>query len=337
MAILIHSNLKGGQSKTESGAEWRTASDKKNHGSYIWKSSTEHVLRQIGHITSCLFHILKRKTTHFLIHYGKSDVPEMISSAETKWKWTSARNIGGGFKLFYYGVDGKRNGVGVFLKEEYSKSVVEVKRVSDRVMNMKLGVKGVMINVISDYVPQVGCEMEEKVRFWSELDGVVDGVPKNERLVIGADFNGHVGEGNRGDEDVMVVMERLTDEVRQKSPWTMMFADDIVICGESSEQVKKSLERWRYTLERREMKVSRSKTEYMCLNEREGSGVVQLQGEEVEKVVKFRCRSWFKKMSTASIALQVAETEHGLTVLRPYTAHCNKSVCMPVIPEESLF
>ena len=28
-------------------------------------------------------------------------------------------------------------------------------------------------------------------------------IPRHQRLVIGADFNGHVGEGNRGDEDVM--------------------------------------------------------------------------------------------------------------------------------------
>ncbi|KAF7705610.1 hypothetical protein C0J45_7134 [Silurus meridionalis] len=41
-----------------------------------------------------------------------------------------------------------------------------------------------------------------------------------------------------------VVMDRLTDEVRQESPWTMMFGDDIVICGESREQVEKRLERW---------------------------------------------------------------------------------------------
>ncbi|KAK3559201.1 hypothetical protein QTP86_005197 [Hemibagrus guttatus] len=80
-----------------------------------------------------------------------------------------------------------------------------------------------------------------------------------------------------------VVMDQLSEEVRQESPWTMMFADDIVICSESREQVEENLERWRFALERRGMKVSRSKTEYMCVNETEGSGTVRLQGEEVKK------------------------------------------------------
>ncbi|KAK3534036.1 hypothetical protein QTP86_000631 [Hemibagrus guttatus] len=85
-----------------------------------------------------------------------------------------------------------------------------------------------------------------------------------------------------------IVMDRLSEEVRQESPWTMMFADDIVICSESREQVEENLERWRFALERRGMKVSRSKTEYMCVNEREGSGTVRLQGEEVKKVQEFK-------------------------------------------------
>ncbi|KAK3556954.1 hypothetical protein QTP70_022300, partial [Hemibagrus guttatus] len=84
------------------------------------------------------------------------------------------------------------------------------------------------------------------------------------------------------------VMGQLSEEVRQESPWTMMFADDIVICSESREQVEENLERWRFALERRGMKVIRSKTEYMCVNEREGSGTVRLQGEEVKKVQEFK-------------------------------------------------
>ncbi|KAK3522406.1 hypothetical protein QTP86_009978 [Hemibagrus guttatus] len=85
-----------------------------------------------------------------------------------------------------------------------------------------------------------------------------------------------------------IVMDQLSEEVRRESPWTMMFADDIVICSESREQVEENLERWRFALERRGMKISRSKTEYMCVNEREGSGTVRLQGEEVKKVQEFK-------------------------------------------------
>ncbi|MCJ8745636.1 hypothetical protein PDJAM_G00132350 [Pangasius djambal] len=80
----------------------------------------------------------------------------------------------------------------------------------------------------------------------------------------------------------------LSEEVRQESPCTLMFVNDIVICSESREQVEENLERWRFALERRGMKVSRSKTEYMCVNEREGSGTVRLQGEEVKKVQEFK-------------------------------------------------
>ncbi|KAK3553593.1 hypothetical protein QTP70_005766 [Hemibagrus guttatus] len=128
---------------------------------------------------------------------------DILCVQETRWKGSKARSIGAGFKLFYYGVDSKRNGVGVVLKEEFVRNVLEVKRVSDRVMSLKLEIEGVMLNVVSGYAPQVGCELEEKERFWSELDEVMESIPTGERVVIGADFNGHVGEGNRGDKEVM--------------------------------------------------------------------------------------------------------------------------------------
>ncbi|KAK3506307.1 hypothetical protein QTP70_001252 [Hemibagrus guttatus] len=65
-----------------------------------------------------------------------------------------------------------------------------------------------------------------------------------------------------------VVMDQLSEEVRQESPWTMMFADDIVICSESREQVEENLERWRFALERRGMKVSRIQSNGECGKEK---------------------------------------------------------------------
>jgi len=85
-----------------------------------------------------------------------------------------------------------------------------------------------------------------------------------------------------------MIMDRLTDDIRQESPWTMMFADDIVICGDSKDQVEESLERWRYALERRGMKVSRTKTEYLCVNEREEGDTVRMQGVGLNKVTDFK-------------------------------------------------
>ncbi|KAK3511968.1 hypothetical protein QTP70_027665, partial [Hemibagrus guttatus] len=106
-------------------------------------------------------------------------------SSTAKWKGSKARSIGAGFKLFYYGVDSKRNGVGVVLEEEFVRNVLEVKRVSDRVMSLKLEIEGVMLNVVSGYAPQVGCELEEKERFWSELDEVMESIPTGDMLVRG--------------------------------------------------------------------------------------------------------------------------------------------------------
>ncbi|KAK3513822.1 hypothetical protein QTP70_028862, partial [Hemibagrus guttatus] len=288
---------------------------------------------------NCQSHFKKCRKGRELADMMERRKVDILCVQETRWKGGKARSIGAGFKLFYYGVDSKRNGVGVVLKEEFVRNVLEV-----------------------------GCELEEKERFWSELDEVMESIPTGERMVIGADFNGHVGEGNRGDEEVIgkfgvkernlegqmvvdfakrmdmgvvntyfqkreehrvtyksgdlekaydrvpreelwycmrksgvaekcvrvvqdmyersrtvvrcavgqteefkvevglhqgsalspflfaIVMDQLSEEVRQESPWTMMFADDIVICSESREQ---NLERWRFALERRGMKVSR--------------------------------------------------------------------------------
>ena len=57
-----------------------------------------------------------------------------------------------------------------------------------------------------------------------------------------------------------MVIDRLMDEIKQEFLLTMMFADDNVIGGDSTEQVAGNLERWRCALEKRGMRVNRTKT-----------------------------------------------------------------------------
>ena len=43
-----------------------------------------------------------------------------------------------------------------------------------------------------------------------------------------------------------VTMDRIEDEVRREPRWTILFADDIVICEETMEEEEHRLESWRY-------------------------------------------------------------------------------------------
>ena len=128
---------------------------------------------------------------------------DILCLKETKWKGSKARKIGGGCKLFYNGADGRKNGIGIVVREELVESVLEVKRVSDRLIAMKLEVKGSILNILSAYAPQVNNSMDEKNDFWQHLDVLIESVSKQERIVLGADLNGHMGEENIGDEEIM--------------------------------------------------------------------------------------------------------------------------------------
>ena len=83
-------------------------------------------------------------------------------------------------------------------------------------------------------------------------------------------------------------MDRLTDEVRREPPWTMLFADDIVIFEEIREEVERRLESWKYALERRGMKVNRSKTEYLCINGGNDDETVKMEDTKLPRVKEFK-------------------------------------------------
>ena len=68
----------------------------------------------------------------------------------------------------------------------------------------------------------------------------------------------------------------------------MLFADDIVICEETRKEVEQRQEFWKYALERRGMKVSRSKTEYLCINGGNDKETVKMEDIKVPRVKEFK-------------------------------------------------
>ena len=95
---------------------------------------------------------------------------DVLCVQETRWKGKKAREMGNGYKMYYAGEDGKRNGVGIILSPKMKCNVLEVTRESDRVIWMRLNVDGRAVNVISAYAPQVGCNSQEKEDFWEQIE-----------------------------------------------------------------------------------------------------------------------------------------------------------------------
>ena len=88
---------------------------------------------------------------------------------ETKWKGAKAREIGEGYTMFFHGYNTKKNGVAIVVGEKWRDNILEVNRISDRLITAKLLIDTININIVSAYAPQVGCTDEEKEEFWEEL------------------------------------------------------------------------------------------------------------------------------------------------------------------------
>jgi hypothetical protein len=80
-----------------------------------------------------------------------------------------------------------------------------------------------------------------------------------------------------------LVMDEVTRDIQGDIFWCMLFADDVVLVDESREGINRKLELWKYTLESKGFRLSRTKIEYMmCVFSatRHEDGDVTLDGKE---------------------------------------------------------
>ena len=90
----------------------------------------------------------------------------------------------------------------------------------------------------------------------------------------------------------LLLMDVLTEDVRKDIPGSMMFAHDIVLCGDDETEMTEYLETWRRALEDRGMRISRPKTQFIDfkfgLDNGQGREPVKILGEELQRVHHFK-------------------------------------------------
>ena len=111
-----------------------------------------------------------------------------------------ARRLGA-YKLFFMGCKKGIHGVGMLVANRWIEKVLDVKRMSERLLVVRVIVSRSVLNLLSVYAPQTGRSMVQKEEFLAML-GVVSGRNSGERLLICGDLNGHVGSEIDGFEVV---------------------------------------------------------------------------------------------------------------------------------------
>eukprot|EP00795_Rhopilema_esculentum_P014763 gene14763-5870_t len=78
------------------------------------------------------------------------------------------------------------------------------------------------------------------------------------------------------------------EEVWRAAPWTMLFADDIVIVCKIKAELRKRLSRWKRALEEKGFTISRTKTEYLQPNDFEDLDDMRMDEEIIKKIPAFK-------------------------------------------------
>ena len=88
------------------------------------------------------------------------------------------------YKFFWKGCKEGLAGVGMLVEKKWVDNVMEVKRVSERILTIRVRVEMKILNLISVYAPQVGRTRAEKEEFYEKLFEVVSAINDKESLFL---------------------------------------------------------------------------------------------------------------------------------------------------------
>ena len=121
---------------------------------------------------------------------------------ETRWAGSKAQEIGCGYKFFYFGETSSKSGIGIAVNANLLDGILEIKPISDRLMWIKI------VNrenkrtyaIVVAYAPQSSCPEAMNLEFRNSLEDCVNDLARDTIVIIGGDFNGHVGKNAQEDD-----------------------------------------------------------------------------------------------------------------------------------------
>ncbi|KAK6751745.1 hypothetical protein RB195_003280 [Necator americanus] len=85
----------------------------------------------------------------------------------------------------------------------------------------------------------------------------------------------------------VLCMDTITKEI-QKHPWTLLFADDVMLASESRDDLQKQVQFFKDRLQQYGLRLNTSKIEYMECGPRIKDGSIRVDGTELNKVNRFK-------------------------------------------------
>ena len=131
---------------------------------------------------------------HLLIEELQRNKLRITGISETRWSNKGHFPTINGHTVYFSGATRTgQKGVAIILDNKMSKAVLGYNPVNERMMSVRINSKPNPISVLQVYAPTSAAADIEHEDFYSDLQSLIDSIPKKDVLIIQGDFNAKVG------------------------------------------------------------------------------------------------------------------------------------------------
>lgn len=132
---------------------------------------------------------------------------EILGLSEVRWPNFGEHRIPSGQILLYSGLRGehapRHRGVGFLLSAQAYAALMKWEPINERIIVARFRTRVRNLTIVQCYAPTDAAELQDKENFYSQLNAVVDKIPKGDIKIYMGDFNAKIGSDNSSYEPVM--------------------------------------------------------------------------------------------------------------------------------------